>query len=100
MRRRLYRRAWRSDPPLPAVRDRRGVALPVAPPRELVDERLRYVLDRGEAAGHVAVQRGVADGELALVAGREHERAELVGHRHEQVAADARLEVLLGDVVL
>ncbi len=69
----------------------------VAPPDELVHERLRDVLDRGEPAGHVAVQRRVADGVLALVPGREHQPAEPVGHGHQQVAADPRLEVLLGE---
>ena len=66
--------------------------------REPVDERLGHVLDHREAARGVAVQGRVADRELRLVAGREHEPAELVRQRHEQVAADAGLEVLLGDV--
>ncbi len=61
-----------------------------------VDERLRHVLDDREAAGEVAVEGGVADRHLRLVAGGEHEPAELVGERHQQVAADARLQVLLG----
>ena len=66
--------------------------------RQLVDDRLRAVLDDGEAAGEVAVERRVADRHLRLVAGRQHEPAELVRQRHHEVAADARLEVLLGDV--
>src|SRR5207253_11405767 len=36
---------------------------------QLVDERLRAVLDDREAPRHVAVERGVSDGDLALVAG-------------------------------
>src|SRR5687767_7534811 len=60
--------------------------------RELIDEGLRHVLDHGEAAGHVAVERRVADGDLALVAGGENEPAELVRERHQQGAADARSE--------
>ena len=51
-----------------------------------------------EPAGHVAVQRAVADRQLRLVAGRQQQRAALVRQRHQQVAADARLDVLLGDV--
>jgi hypothetical protein len=35
---------------------------------------------------------------LALVAGGEHQPAELVGQRHQDVAADAGLQVFLGDV--
>src|SRR5207247_2067443 len=37
---------------------------------------------------------------LALVAGRQDQPAELVRERHEEVAADPGLEVLLGDVLL
>src|SRR3989442_7305238 len=37
---------------------------------------------------------------LALVAGRQHEPPELIRERHEEVAANAGLEVLLGDVLL
>ena len=80
--------------------DRRRPLLLVPPPAQLVHERLRHVLDRREAARHVAVQRGIADRQFALVAGGEHERAEFVRHGHQEIAADAGLEVLLGDVVL
>ena len=61
---------------------------------ELVDELLRDVLDHRQAAGHVAVEGRVADRGLALVAGREDERAAAVRDRHQQVAADPRLDVL------
>ena len=67
---------------------------------EPVDQRLGHVLDHREAAGAVAVERRVADRHLGLVAGRQHEPAELVRQRHQQVAADAGLEVLLGEVGL
>ena len=63
-----------------------------------VHERLRHVLDHRETAGHVAVERRVARRHLALVAAAEHHPAELVGDGHHRVAADARLQVLLGDV--
>src|SRR4030042_3136273 len=79
--------------------DRPSVAgVPVL--RQLVDEGLGGVFDDGVAAGHVAVEGGVAGGHLALVAGGEHEPAELVGEPHEDVAADTRLQVLLGDAGL
>jgi hypothetical protein len=70
----------------------------VAPAAEVEHEGLGHVLDHREAAGHVAVQGAVADRGLALVAGGEHEPAELVGQRHQDVAADAGLQVFLGDV--
>ena len=70
----------------------------VAEVDEAVDERLGHVLDDGEAAGGVPVERRVADGVLGLVAGRQHQPAELVRQRHQQVAADAGPEVLLGEV--
>src|SRR3989442_1042692 len=66
---------------------------------DLVDQRLRHVLDHGEAAGHVAVERRIADAVFALVSGGEYEPAELVRERHEQRPPDARLDVLLGRVL-
>ena len=71
-------------------------ALLVAPGAQPVDQRLGHVLDDGEPAGRVAVQGGVADRHLALVAGGEHQPAQLVGQRHEDDAPDAALQVLLG----
>ncbi len=72
----------------------------VAVAAEPVDQQLGHVLDHREAAGGVAVEGAVADGALALVAGGEHEPAELVRQRHQGHAPDARLEVLLGEVRL
>ena len=65
---------------------------------QFVDHRFRHVGNYGEAAGHVAVERAVADGHLGFVAGAEHQRAEFIGQGHEQIAADARLDIFLGDV--
>ena len=73
-------------------RDRRRVA----PPRQLPHQRLRHVLERVEAAHRVAVQRRVADRQLALVAGGQDQRTLLVGQCHEDDAAHPRLEVLHG----
>ena len=70
----------------------------VAPARERVHLGLVQVLDRRIAAAHVAVDRRVADGVFALVAGGEQQAAELVRQRHEDDAAAARLQVLLGHV--
>ncbi len=77
-----------------AGRARGGVA-PLAQP---VHERLGDVLDDREAAREVAVEGGVPDRHLRLVAGGQHQPPKLVGERHQQVAADARLQVLLGEV--
>src|SRR5215471_16379899 len=67
---------------------------------EVVYQHFRDVLDDGEPPRHVAVEGRVAHAILALVAGRQHEPAELVGERHQEVAADAGLQVLLGDIFL
>ena len=69
-------------------------------PRQPEDVRLEDVLQQREAAGHVAVERRVADRELRLVPGRDDQPAELVRERHQQDAADPRLQVLLGEVGL
>ena len=83
------------------LRDRLGLAalagVRVAPAGELPDQRLRHVLDRREPAGGVAVERRVADGDLALVAGRQQQVPVLVGQPHEQRAAHAGLQVLRRD---
>ena len=81
------------------VRPERAVGLPlIAQPRQPIDLRLVEVLTPDVAAAHVAVERGVADRHLRLVAGRHQHRAELVGDRHQEGAAHARLHVLFGDV--
>ena len=66
--------------------------------RERIYQRLGHVADYGEAAAHVAVQSAIADCQLALVARRQHQRAPLVGQRHEGDAAQPGLQILLGDV--
>ena len=55
--------------------------------RDAVDERLGHVGQHVEPARHVAVERRVSRGELALVAGRQQQVALLVGDRHENDAA-------------
>ncbi len=67
----------------------------VAPAGQSVDERLGNVLEHGEAPGHIAVERGVAEAELALVSRGQHQPAELVGEGHKDVAPNPRLDVLL-----
>ena len=71
---------------------------PVVVTTQVVDPGLQHVLDDGVTADAVAVDGEVPDGHLALVAGGEHHPAELVRHRHQGGAADAALQVLLGDV--
>ena len=76
---------------------RAGRRVRIAPARQRIDLHLVEVLDRVEPAIHVAVERRIADAHLALVAGRDDHRAELVGDRHQDRAARAALQVLLGD---
>ncbi len=66
--------------------------------RKRVNQRLRHVADHGQAAAHIAIERAVADGQFALVAGGQHQRAPLIRQGHQCDAAQARLQVLLGDV--
>jgi len=66
----------------------------VAPARKLVDERLGNVLERGEPASQVAVQRCIAHAHLALVARSEQEPAVPVAQRHQQGPADPSLKIL------
>jgi hypothetical protein len=81
------------------IRTERAVRLPaIAQPRQAIDFGLVEILDRIEAAVHVAVERGVADRHFRLVAGRHHHQAEFVGDRHQDGAAGARLQIFLGDV--
>ena len=82
------------------VRDQLSPGALVQVPCEPEDVRLEDVLDQREAAGHVAVERRVPDRELRLVARREHEPAELVRERHQEHAANPRLQVLLGEIGL
>ena len=70
----------------------------VAQPRQPEHLGLVEILDRIEAAVHVAIERGVADRHFRLVAGGHHHQAELVGDRHQDRAARARLQIFLGDV--
>ena len=74
-----------------------GVVL-VAPARQLEDCGLEQVLDDRKSAGHVAIERAVTGGHLTLVAGGQHDRAELVGQRHEKHTAYAGLDVFFGGV--
>src|SRR5687767_9525361 len=70
----------------------------VAVAREPVDHHLGQVFQYRKTSRHVAVKRRVTGSHLALVAGREHDRAGLVGEGHQQRAADARLQILFRDV--
>ena len=70
----------------------------IAVARQAIHEQLAAVLDRRKTAGHVAIERGIADRHLALVAGREQHAPCLVRQGHEQQHAAARLDVLLGGV--
>src|SRR5512132_1487056 len=65
-----------------AIGAQRALRLPaVAQPGQPVDLGLVEILDRVEAAVHVAVERGIADRHFRLVAGGHHDDSELVGDR-------------------
>src|SRR5215212_6724085 len=66
---------------------------------DAVDEGLGDILYNGEPAGHVPVQGGVTDAQLALVACTQGDPTELVGERHDDVPPDPGLDVLLGRVL-
>ena len=71
---------------------------PGLPSHPVVKSQGRDVADDGESTAHVAVECTISDGEFALVAGGEHARSPFVGESHESHAAQARLQVLFGDV--
>ena len=72
----------------------------VAPFAELVDQGLGHVFDDGEPSGHVPVQCGIPHGHFALVTGGQHNPAEFVGNRHQDVAPYPGLHVLFRHVGL
>ena len=80
-----------------AEADLRFVA--VAPFADRKNGHLVGVFQRVIAAGHIAIDRGIADAHLALVASGQQHRAKFVAERHQGHAADPRLHVLFGDVV-
>src|SRR5947209_648078 len=73
-------------------RDQLAFAIDVA--RERIDLGLENVADDGESDVRVAVERAVAEGEFRLVAGRKQQTALGVRDGHQDVAAQARLQVL------
>ncbi len=64
---------------------------------EVVDHGFWDVGDDGKAAAHVAVEGAVADGDFRFVAGGEKHVTEFVGEGHEDAAAEACLDVFLGE---
>ena len=77
-----------------AVRTERAFRLPaIAEFREPEHLHLVEILDRIEAAVHIAIDRRVANRHFRLVAGCHEHRAEFVRHRHQQRAARAALDI-------
>ena len=72
----------------------------VAPTAQVEHRRLIGVLQHRIAARHIAIDGGIADRHLALVAGGQQHVAELVAERHQRHAPDARLDILFGQVAL
>ena len=71
---------------------------PVQEMRQFVHHGLGHIPQDAQPAAHVAVQGAVAHGQLALVAGGQHQVSEAVGQGHEDVAPDAGLDVFQGDL--
>ena len=70
----------------------------VAPAAGLEHACLVEILDRVIAARHVAIDRGIAHRDLGFIAGGQKHLAELVRQRHEHHAAQAGLDVFLGQI--
>src|SRR5215212_4289044 len=81
------------------VGDDLAVHLLVEVSRHAVDHGLGHVFYDRETACGVAVEGRVAHAHLALVAGGKDDPTELVGESHEDVAPDAALQVLLGNIL-
>ncbi len=61
--------------------------------RDGVDSGLGNVGDDGKSPRHVPVKGAIADRQLGFIARGQQERSELVGERHQNVAANPRLDV-------
>ena len=83
----------------PVGAERAARLVGVAPARQREDRRLVGVLEHRIAARHVAVERGIADAHLALVAGGQQHLAARVAERHQRDHAQPRLDVLGGDAL-
>jgi len=57
--------------------------------------RFGHVFEHGEATSHIPIKRAVTYADFAFVAGRKYERANLFEERHQDIAANARLNILL-----
>ena len=72
----------------------------VSPARNPIDHHLGQIRDDGQAAVHIAIERAVAHSHFRFIAGGQQQRAELIGKRHQQIAADAGLDILFRHVRL
>ena len=72
------------------------VACRISPPAKPVNEGLGHVLDDGKPARRIPVKRRIADRELAFIARRKDQPAELVGQPHENDPPQPALDVLFG----
>ena len=70
----------------------------VDPVGQLVDHQFGNVGEHRQTAGHVAVQRAVADRQFGFVSGAEDHGSKFVGQRHQIISADARLNIFFGDI--
>src|SRR6266571_1716386 len=66
--------------------------------REFVDHGFRHIGNYRQASGYIAVQGAVTDADFGFVSRAQNQSAEFIGESHEQIAADAGLDILLGGV--
>ena len=83
-----------------ACRDALSPGVGVQAFRQLVDVGLQHVADQRQAPAHVAVQCAVSSGKLRLVSRRQREVPKSVTDGHDEIPADARLNVLARQLVL
>ena len=80
-------------------RGRNNLATAIDPAGELVHQGLGEIGNHGEPPAHVAVERAVANGQLALIPGGQKQAAEFIGERHHGDPSQAGLKILLGGVL-
>ena len=77
----------RSHHPVPVMR--------VAPPADVKHPRLIQILNRIIPARHIAIDGRIADRDLRFIACGQQHMPKFIGQRHQQQAAQARLDIFL-----
>ncbi len=75
-----------------------GVAL-IGQTRERIYHGLRHIADHRQPTAHIAIQRAIADRQLAFISRSQHQRAGLIRQRHQSDASESGLQILLGHIL-